>query len=393
MTKLENLLNKRENAKAKAQEFLDAGNVEKAREKIAEVRQLDEAIENQKQLDDLEKSQLQSVATENEKEGEKLTKNANFIRAAIKKMTGKPVTEAENALLLPTTSSPTGENGEGYILPQDIQTKIHERIRQFRSMRDVIGSITTTALTGSLVYEDISAISGLTDFTDGTEIAESESPKFSQVKFSLKEKGAIIYLSNVLITMTDNDLVSYIVDYFAKKAVITENAMAFNALQKGKTVKTIADWKALKSSINKDLDPASLSSTVILTNQDGFEVLDSALDANGRPILQPDPANPTVKRFIGYEVIVFSNKNLPSTKATASKAGTAPIYYGNLEAGAKFVQANGTQFATDSSAGFTKNVTVARIIELIDCVQFDSSDECYICGQIEVEPKTGASGQ
>lgn len=389
MTKLENLLQKRENAKTQAQEFLDAGNVEKAREKIAEVKQLDVAIENQKELDDLEKSQLQSTA---KIENKKLSENASFIRAAIKKMTGRTLTEAENALLLPNTENPTGANGEGYILPQDIQTKIHERIRQLRSMRDVIGSITTTALTGSLVYENTSSIAGLTDFEDGQEIAESESPKFTQVKFALKEKGAIIFLSNVLLTMTDNDLMNYIVNYFAKKAVITENAMAFNALQKGKTVKAIADWKALKSSINKDLDPASLSSTVILTNQDGFEVLDSALDANGRPILQPDPTNPTVKRFIGYEVIVFSNKNLPSTKATASKAGTAPIYYGNLEAGAKFVKANGTQFATDSSAGFTKNVTVARIIELIDCVQFDSSDECYICGRIEVEPKTGTSG-
>ncbi len=390
MTKLENLLQKRENAKTQAQELLDAGNIEKAKEKIAEVKQLDETIENQKVLDNLEKEQLQSTARANGKADEKLSENASFIRAAIKKMTGKPITEAENALLLPTTSSPNGENGEGYILPQDIQTKINERIRQFKSMREVIGSITTTALTGSLVYEDISAITGLVDFTDGTDITESESPKFSQVKFSLKEKGAIIYLSNVLITMTDNDLVSYIVDYFAKKAVITENTLAFEALKRGKTAKTLTDWKALKSSINKDLDPASLYGTVILTNQDAFDVLDSALDENGRPILQPDPTNPTVKRFMGYEVIVFSNRLIPSTNATASKAGVAPIYYGNLKEGAKFVTASGTQFATDSSAGFTKNVTVARIIELIDCVQFDSSDECYVYGQIEVAPKTGA---
>lgn len=389
MTKLENLINQLNAFVKTMQDQLDADETDKAAETKNKVDALISKIEMQKQIDSLEKDNIQndpSGQAELNNNSEKT--NATFIRAAIKKMTGKPVTEAENALLLPTTSSPDGANGEGYILPQDIRTQINKRIMDFKSFREAVGKITTTCLTGSFVYEDLSNIAGLVDFTDGTEGAVSEDPKFTKIAFSLKEKGALISLSNTLITMTDNDLVSYIVDYFAKKAVITENTMAITALKSNKTVKTLADYAALKASINTDLDPASLYGTVIVTNQDGFNLLDSQLDGNGRPILQPDPTIPTVKRFMGYEVKVYSNSQLPSTAATASKDGYAPIFYGNLTEGVKFVDGPGISFATSTEAGFTKNVTIARIIEFVDVVQCDKSDKCYIYGQLKVADKT-----
>lgn len=389
MTKLENLMNQLNTFIKTMQDQLDADETDKAAETKDKVDALITKIKIQKQIDNLEKDNIQNAPnnqTEPKDNSEKT--NATFIRAAIKKMTGKPVTEAENALLLPTTSSPDGANGEGYILPQDIRTQINKRIMDFKSFREIAGQITTTCLTGSFVYEDLSNIAGLVDFTDGTEGAVSEDPKFTKIAFSLNEKGALISLSNTLITMTDNDLVSYIVDYFAKKAVITENTMAIAALKSNKTVKTLADYAALKASINTDLDPASLYGTVIVTNQDGFNLLDSQLDVNGRPILQPDPTNPTVKRFMGYEVKVYSNSQLPSSAATASKDGYAPIFYGNLTEGVKFVDGPGISFATSTEAGFTKNVTIARIIEFVDVVQCDKSDKCYIYGQLKVADKT-----
>lgn len=386
MTKLEMLSAQLAAVKAAVQAALDANDNETARIKMDEAKAIKERMELQRQLDDEEKAEME---TKSEVAPETTKENASSIRAIVKKIARLPMTEAEKALLVPTTTNPDGVNGEAYILPQDIRTKIINRIRDFRSFRDVIGTITTTALTGSITFEDISGIAGLTNFEDGTTIGTSEDPKFTKVSFALKNYGALISMSNTLLAMTDNDLVNYVIDYFAKKAVITENSLAIAALNTGKTVKTLADWKALKTSINKDLDPASLNGMVIVTNQDGFNALDSALDENGRPILQPDPVDPTQRRFVGYTVKVFSNAQLPSTAATSSKAGYAPIYYGNLESAAAFVEAGSIQFATSTEAGFTTNTTVARVIELLDCVQTDSSDECYIYGQIEVEAKKG----
>ena len=316
---------------------------------------------------------------------DKTKENANVIRAIIKKCIGKQLTEVENSLLVPTQTNPNGTNGEGYILPQDIRTQIEEKKREYKSLRTIVGSIETTALTGSFPIEDFDTLTELIDFTDGTDLSDNGNEiRFSNVTFSLKEKGALIKLSNTLLAMTDNNLVAYIVGIFAKKAVLTENKMILKTLQSNKTVKDLADYKALKSSINVDLDPATYNSMVIVTNQDGFNFLDSQLDTMGRPILQPNPANPTQKLFMGYIVEVFSNSMLATT------GGKAPIFYGSLTDGVKVVDNGALAFATSLDAGFISNTTLARVIELIDVVQADKSDKCYCYGEFTISQAPGS---
>ncbi len=384
MSKFEEMLIRLNSLTEAMQACIDNDDFDGAEVKKNEIQALRTKMDNQAFLDSLEmpKAPEMPVAA-NAHDDTREKEGANFIRACIKKFSGKKLTEAENSLLLPTGtgSAPNGEHGEGYILPEDIRTKIKKRIREFRSLRSVCGSLTAAALTGSYPVENIDSLSGLVDFTDGDELEETTDFSFGKVKFSLREKGAIISLSNTLLALSDNDLLSYIIDIFAKKAVITENAMAVEAITKDKNVKTLANWQALKSSINKDLDPVALHNTVIVTNQDGFDFLDSSLDETGRPILQPDVTNPTVKKFMGYPVHVFSNSMI---KTTASKDGYAPVYYGSLEEGVKFVELNLMSFATSKEAGFTRNLTYARLIEFIDVIQNDSSDRCYCVGQFKV---------
>lgn len=342
--------------------------------KSSEIKDLERKINLQMQVDEAQKPVVNTV---NKVAGEnKIKKNASFIRAALKKVTGGNLTEVENALLLPSTTFPNGENGEGYILPQDIQTTIRKKLREYKSMRSVLGLMKTTALKGSFPVESLDSLVGLVDFEDGTDGKDNTDIKFTVVNFALSEKAAFIKLSNTLLALTDNDLIGYIVEIFTKKALITENKMAIDTLKNGKTVKAIEDWKALKSSINVDLDPAALYGTKIITNQDGFDVLDNALDDFGRPILQPNPAQPTQRLFMGYPVEVFSNSQLPSV------AKKAPIIYGNIAEGAKFVDLDMIAFTTSQEAGFYSNTTVARLIEFVTTVQCDASDKCYIYGEI-----------
>lgn len=388
MTKLEELMAKKANLVAQMRAQLDSNDItaaEKTKEALIETRM---AISIQETIDE-EEAKAATATVANAKSKSKTSDNASFIRAAIKKFTGRSLTEAENALLVPAANT-TGDNGESYILPQDIQTIIREKIRQYKSIRDVIDVVPTSALSGSYPVESFETVTELIDFTDGTEGEEDEDIKFTNVKYNLKEKGALIGLSNTLLALSDNTLVAYVAKIFAKKAVVTENKMAFAAMTKGKTVKTLSGYRALKSSINKDLDPGVLVGTVIVTNQDGFDALDDEVDENGRPILQPNPTDPTKKEFKGYPIIVFSNALLPSTAPTATKDGYAPIFYGNLKEGVALVDLEKTNFATSSEAGFTKNITIARIIEYIDVVQNDASDKCYIAGQIKIADKTGS---
>lgn len=393
MKKVDEMKNKLETLKNEAQVLLDNNKVQDAQAKMDEVKNLKASITIQEELDQEEVEALENTTnTVKEKEVTNKTKeNANVIRAMIKKVTGKPLTETENSLLLPTTGTPTGVNGESYILPQDIRTKIVAKIRQYKSIRDVVGHMPVSALTGSFPVENFESVTGLVDFADGTDGTDSEDIKFTNVSFALKEKAAFIKLSNTLLGLTDNALISYVVEIFSKKAVITENTMGVATLKSNKTVKKLEDWKALKKSINVDLDPAVLYANAIVTNQDGFDYLDSALDTTGRPILQPNPEKPTEKLFMGYPVTVYSNAMLPTTPATASLPAKSPIFYGALSEAVKFTDLDGAvAFATSSEAGFMSNTTIARLIEFIDLVQVDKSDKCYIYGELETAPKTGA---
>ena len=375
MKLLDQLQNKLETLKTECQELLNQGKVEEAKAKMQEINATKDAIDVQRVLDQEEDEEMDNKMPKDKKEKEA----ANALRAIIKASMGKKLSDAENALLVQTPGTGAG-NGEGYILPQDIKTLIQEKIRQYKSFREVLGYIPTTALTGSFPVENFETLTGLVDFTDGTDGEDTKDIKFTNVSFALKEKAAFIKLSNTLLKMTDNALINYVADCFAKKAVITENTMAIATLKKDKSAKAIADWKALKSSTNKDLDPAVLYGMCYVTNQDGYDVLDSALDTTGRPVLQPMPTDPTKKTFMGYPIHVFSNAMLPTVEEKA------PIFYGNLEEAVKFVDNDDYAFATSEHAGFVSNTTVARVIEHVDVVQVDKSDKIYIYGEITITP-------
>ncbi len=375
MKLLDQLNNKLETLKTECQELLNQGKVEEAKAKMQEINATKDAIGVQKVLDQEEDEEMNNKMPKDKKEKE----TANALRAIIKASMGKKLSDVENALLVQTPGTGAG-NGEGYILPQDIKTLIQEKIRQYKSFREVLGYIPTTALTGSFPVENFETLTGLVDFTDGTDGEDTTDIKFTNVSFALKEKAAFIKLSNTLLKMTDNALINYVADCFAKKAVITENTMAIATLKKDKSAKAIADWKALKSSTNKDLDPGVLYGMCYVTNQDGYDVLDSALDTTGRPVLQPMPTDPTKKTFMGYPIHVFSNAMLPTVETKA------PIFYGNLEEAVKFVDNDDYAFATSEHAGFMSNTTVARVIEHVDVVQVDKSDKIYIYGEITITP-------
>ena len=170
-------------------------------------------------------------------------------------------------------------------------------------------------------------------------------------------------------------MTSYLNNWFVKNSIISENTDIFTALQNGKTAKAIKGLDELKSSINKDLDLSARIGAVIVTNQTGFDIMDSEKDAVGRPILKEDYVTPTQKLFQGLPVIVFPDAQLPNTKA-----GQAPIFYGNLKAGCYFIDKKGYQFAVSTEYQFGANMTTMRVIESYDVIQADSST--YIYGTI-----------
>ena len=276
-----------------------------------------------------------------------------------------------------------GLQGEDYLLPEDVALEINNLKREWLSAKDIVTVINTTALAGSFNFGK-DPDTGLIVFADGEEIDSSKLPEFVQKKYNIQWYGSIVPVSNILTGAERAGLMQFLNIWFVRRAIISENTAIFNALKTGYgSPKAIADEKALRKSINKDIDPAFVAggNMVIVTNQSGFAYLDSLTDGEGsnKPLLQPDVTDATRKLYKGHRVVVFSDAQLPNIDGTH-----APIIYGDTKAGAWMHVYEGYFFDTDNGKGigFTKNQTLLKVIEGFAVTSADTS--AYVYGSLVI---------
>lgn len=346
-----------------AQGFMTAKDFDAAEKSMDELDALQKEYELEARAFNMQKSEVPEVPAKTEK--------ANGFNIIAKMLSKKALTDTEKSALVTGTNA---SNGEEYLLPEDIKLEINELRKTYISARDIVEVVTTSALSGSENYESGSP-AGLTAFDDGEEIGEETAPKFVRKLFTIGFFGKLIPISRILIGAEKAGLMGYINRWFLKNAIITENAAIFNQLKagyNGGAPKAVAGWKALKKSINVDLDPSCKLDGIIVTNQSGFACLDEEEDADGRPVLQPNPANPTEKIFQGLPVKVFPDAQLPNIDATHF-----PIFYGATKAGCTFVEYQALTFDISEHFLFNKNQNCLRVTEGFDVMETDTSAYIY----------------
>lgn len=361
------------NKAKKAQELVDCENkdIAKATALLDEVDELQKEYDMLARIDEVNKTAVPDTPVI--KKDMKKEKVSGF-ELLSKIASGKILNATEKETLISGTEA---TNGENYLIPEDVKLEINELRKSYISAKDIVTVIPTSSLTGSENFES-KAPTGLITFNDGDDVPAAVLPEFVKKIFTIKWYGSLIPISNILIGAEKAGLLSYLNRWFLKNAVITENKAIFEALKKGFSSgvpKELKDWKELKKSINKDLDPSCLINGMIVTNQSGFNFLDEAEDANGRPILQPDPSNSTIPMFQSLPIIVFSDTLFPNIDDTHF-----PVIYGDTKAGCKFIDYQSLQFAYSEHYGFAKNQNYLRIIEGFDIMSADTS--AYIYGSL-----------
>jgi HK97 family phage major capsid protein len=350
-------------AEAKGYMEAETKDLDAAEKALAEIEQLEKELAIETKLFEAEKGKAPAEPPAD-------TKKANGFVAIAKMIKGKLLNDKEKALI-------TGESataGENYLVPEDVRAEINEMRKSYKSAKSLVTVVQTDALAGSVNFEKGTA-AGLTEFEDGDVIAEDTTPAFDVKKFAIKWFGKIIPVSRILLGAEKAGLMAYLDRWFVKNAVLSENAKIFETLKAGYnkgTAKALNGWKAFKKSINVDLDPACLTDGVIITNQSGFAALDEEEDKDGRPVLQPNPANPTQKLFQGLPVHVFADAELPNIDATHF-----PMIYGSTKAGCYFVEHQALEFAASEHANFNKNQNTLRVIEGFDVMSADTSAYIY----------------
>lgn len=164
------------------------------------------------------------------------------------------------------------------------------------------------------------------------------------VDFKTKTFAGKVYLSQELIDDSAVDIKQEVQSQLQQLVLNTDNHNVLTLLQT-LTSESAANIDGLKKIKNTEIDPAILASdgSVVITNQDGFNYLDTLKDNEGRYLLTEDVTTQSGKQLFGLPVVVVPNVALPDV------SGQFPVFIGNLpQAIAVFrrnnVTANWTQF-------------------------------------------------
>lgn len=272
---------------------------------------------------------------------------ADAVRAGVTLKAGRGVEKYNvlyDALTISGGDTP-GEDG-GFLVPEDIDHQIHELRRTLNPLADLFNVETVSTNSGWRVMDNAPE-TGMTAVDEMGEIPESDQPSFSKVGYKLTKYAMWLPVSNELASDEVANLFAYLSRWIAKKGVITENILLL-AILNGLAAEDIAagtELKAIKGVFNKTLDPAIALTSTIVTNQDGFDLLDNLEDKTGRPLLNPDPKTGTPKMANGRSIHVIGNNVLKTTE------GKAPMFIGDLKQLATLFKRNPMEVASTNIGG------------------------------------------
>lgn len=268
---------------------------------------------------------------------------------------------------------PVGTDG-GFLVPVDIDNTIHELKRELLPLSDLFNVESVSAPTGWRPI-DTAPSTPMPEIDEmGTVPNNSDQPAFGKVNYALAKRGLRIPISNELMADEDANLMAYLGRWFAKKLVITENYLLLAALGTPSTALTsgtITAEGAIKTILNKSLDPAISAAAVVITNQTGFDALDQLVDDTGRGLLQPDPTNATQKKIFGRNIRVMSDAQLPNLSTNTY----APFYIGDMKEFATLFHKGTFEVASTDIGGdaWVKDLTEVRGIARLGVSKFDTA--------------------
>ena len=372
---LKKLLDSIKNKKQEVKDLCKAGKIEDAAKAKEELKDLQAQFDL---LYDLEADKLNGmegkVAEGTAKKVLDKTKNiANAFVNAIKAAVGKGALSDEDKEILNSMNEGTDEDG-GLTVPKDIRTAVKELRRSEDALENLVNVERVSTLSGSRVIERYADQTPFDNVDEAAQFPEVSTPQFEKIEYKVKKKGGILKVTQELLSDTAENIIGYLKKWIAKKAKATRNFMIvakIREITKDAEV-PVEGLDELKKIFNILLDPAIALTAGVVTNQDGYNWLDTLKDKDGKYILQPDPTKPTSTLLFGkYPVKKVSNKTMPSV---AVEGGfKVPIVCGDLKEAITIFDRETLTVDISSSAGdlWGKDQTGIKVRERLDIQSVD----------------------
>lgn len=378
--KMRELLAKIESKQALAKGYTEGENkdLEKAKEILDEIEKLKEEydvekrlFENEKESAELNKEDVAEIEkniadkNEEEKKEDSISKFAKEIRNIAKGM-----------------NEGTPADG-GYTVPEDISTMVEKRREAKASLIDLVSVETVSTNKGSRTFKKRSQQTGFTKVGEGGKITSKSTPQFERIDYVISKYAGYLPVTNELLEDSDTNIVNIIVEWLGDESRVTRNKIILELIKK-KAEEKLNGLDDIKNVLNVTLGSAFKYTSVIVTNDDGLQYLDTLKDNDGKYLLQPNPANPMQMRLSAgattVPVITVPNADLPTT------TNKIPFIIGDLKEAIKFFDRKQLTINTSNVAAigelnaFEEDLTLFRGIEREDC-QFKDK-EAFVNGYI-----------
>ena len=382
--KMRELLAKIESKQALAKGYTEGENKDlaKAKEILDEIDKLQEEYEVEKRL------------FENEKESAKLNEEdvAKIEKNIAEKKEDKEEEDSVQKFAKQIKNIAKGLNegtpaDGGYTVPEDISTMVEERREAKASLIDLVSVETVTTNKGNRTFKKRSQQKGFTKVGEGGKITSTSTPQFESMDYVISKYAGYLPITNELLEDTDTNIVNIIVEWLGDESRVTRNKIILDLIKTQDEVK-LDGLDDIKKVLNVTLGSAFKSTSVIVTNDDGLQYLDTLKDNDGKYLLQPNPANPMEMRLSAgattVPVKVIPNADLATT------SNKIPFIIGDLKEGIRFFDRKQLTINTSNVAAigelnaFEEDLTLFRGIEREDCKIRD--EEAFVNGYISTTP-------
>ena len=365
MKKTVEILNKIEKLKNEMTVLKDNGNIDLALEKVNEINNLKKELT-------IAEMEEEEIKLENKVEiGQPKQAKADVNKVLNKALRGLELSEIENAVI-----EQTGDpNGGEFIVPIEQIQRIEEYKKTLISLKSKCEVIPVNKPKGTMPVHNLTD-DGLKKTEELGEIDPSDI-QFTNIKFNIEDYADLIFVSNDIYNDTTYDLTGIINKNFARKAVKTENDLIIDVLNQC-TAKKGTNNKVIDTAINTVLDPAIAQIAEIITDQDGYNYLDSLEDKIGRPLLTDSLTVPGAKEYRGKVITVLRNGAFTKPK------GSLVFYVGSVEESVAFFDREQVVISVSNDFAFNKRAKTFLVGERIDTELKDSNG----CAVVTITPST-----
>ncbi len=383
---MKRLLDSIKDKKQEVRDFCKAGRIEDATKAKEELKNLQAQFDllydlEQEKLDQVKQQAAAGTAKRLVDHTKRMTSAfVNAIKAAV----GKGILSEEDKEILNSMNEGTDEDG-GLTVPQDIRTTIRELRRSEDALETLVNVEHVTTLSGSRVMEKYADQTPFDNVEEAAEFPEVSTPQFEKIDYKVKKKGGILKVTRELLMDSAENIIGYLKKWIAKKAKATRNFMIIAKIReitKGAEI-PVEGMDDLKEIFNILLDPAIALTSRVVTNQDGYNWLDTLKDKDGKYIMQPDPTKPTSTLLFGkYPVKKVGNKTLPSTSVEGGYK--IPIICGDLKEAITIFDRESLTIDISNTAGelWKRDQTGIKVRERLDIQAID--EEAIIMAELFV---------